>query len=185
MLKKISHPGHFVLLLLLAIGLTGCASVPMPRGSSKGYSSVRFIAPNQALGEDELPAFIEANRIIKETITDQMEKNGLKVVEQSSDLIVAYLIILQDNVSTAYCNQYYGYQDFSDIVDMAHKKGMKKNYPEHVQKRALVIDLIDAKTFKLVYRNYVISGTLVNLSEEERQARISKSVSQTLHDFFQ
>lgn len=184
MLKNISQIGRLVLLSLLAICFSGCTSVPMPKGSSKGYSSVRFIAPNAPLGEDENPKFVEANAMIKESIAVQMDKHGLKVVEGKADLIVAHLIILQDNTSTSYSNQHYGLQDFSDIVTLAHKEGMKKHYPESVQKRALVIDLIDAKTYKLVYRNYTLSGTLANLSEEERQAYITTAVSDTLEKFF-
>jgi len=184
MLIQLPRTGRLVLLSLLAICFSGCTTVPMPKGSSKGYSTVRFIAPNKALGEDESPAFIEANRMIKKSIASQMKNHGLQIVERNADLIVAHLIILQDNVSTSYSNQYYGYQNFSDIVTLAHKKGMKKHYPEHVQKRALVIDLIDAKTFKLVYRNYALSGTLANLSEQEFQEHINTAVTETLQNFF-
>ncbi len=184
MLIQLSRTGRFVLLSLLAICLAGCTTVPMPKGSSKGYSSVRFIRPNAPLGADETPTFVEANRMIKEAIATELEKNGLKVVDGNADLIVAHLIILQDNISTSYCNQYYGLQEFSDLVTLAHKKGMKKHYPENVQKRALVIDLIDTKTYKLVYRNYALSGTLANLSEEKRQAYTATAVAETLQQLF-
>jgi hypothetical protein len=184
MFTQLSQTGRFILLLLLAICVAGCTTVPMPKGSSKAYSTARFIAPNAPLGDDGDPEFVEANRMIKESIATQMEKHGLKIVEGNADLLIAHLIILQDNVSTSYSNQYYGYQDFSDLVTLAHKKGMKKHYPMAVQKRALVIDLIDAKTFKLVYRDYALSGTLVNLSEQERQAYINTAVTMTLQKFF-
>jgi hypothetical protein len=181
---QLSRTGRFFILLLLATSVAGCTTIPMPKGNSKAYSTVRFIAPNQPLGEDGAPEFVEANRMIKESIAAQMEKYGLKIVEGNADLIVAHLIILQDNVSTSYSNQYYGYQDFSDLVNLAHKKGMKKHYPVQVQKRALVIDLINAKTFKLVYRDYALSGTLANLSEQERRAYINTAVAETLQKFF-
>ena len=184
MSEKLCLARRFALLLLLVSFIAGCATVPMPKGSSKGYSSVRFIAPNAPLGEDASPRFVEANRMIKDAITAEMEKNGLQVVEGNADLIAAHLIILQDNASTSYCNQYYGTQDFFKIVSLAHKEGMKKDYPEHVQKRALVIDLIDAKTYKLVYRDYALSGSLANLSEQERQAYIDSMVNLTLQQFF-
>ena len=180
----ISNTVRLVLSALLAVCFAGCSTVPMPKGSSKGYSTVRFVAPNKPLADDDSPAFVEANRMIKKAIAEQMEQHGLQVVEGNADLIVAHLIILQDNVSTSYNNQYYGLQDFSDIVDLAHKEGTKKHYPEHVQKRALVIDLIDAKTYKLVYRNYVLSGMLANLSEADRQLHINTAVAQTLQQFF-
>jgi hypothetical protein len=184
MLVQLSRISRFALLSLLAIFVAGCTSVPMPKGSSKGYSTVRFIAPNKPLGDDASPGFVEANRMIKEAVAAQMETNGLQVVEGNADLIVAHLIILQDNASTSYCNQYYGLQDFFDIVSLAHKEGTKKHYPEHVQKRALVIDLIDSRTYKLVYRNYALSGTLANLSEQDRQVYINKMVAEALQQFF-
>lgn len=184
MLIQLSRTSRFALLSLLAITVAGCSTVPMPKGSSKGYSSARFIAPNAPLGNDDSPGFVEANRMIKKAVAAEMEKNGLQIVEGNADLIIAHLIILQDNASTSYSNQYYGLQEFSDIVDLAHKEGMKQHYPEHVQKRALVIDLIDARTYKLVYRNYALSGTLANLSEQDRQAYIDSMVGQTLQQFF-
>ena len=184
MLVQLSRISRFALLSLLAIFVAGCSTVPMPKGSIKGYSSARFIAPNAPLGDDGSPGFVEANRMIKEAVAAQMEKNGLQVVEGNADLIIAHLIILQDNASTSYSNQYYGLQDFFDIVDLAHKEGMKQSYPEHVEKRALVIDLIDAKTYKLVYRNYALSGTLANLSEQDRKTYIDSMVGQALQQFF-
>lgn len=184
MRMRVSQTGRFVLLTMLTVCFAGCTSVPMPKGSSKGYSTVRFVAPNQPLAEDKLPQFVEGHRMIKKAITAQMEQHGLQVVEQNADLIVAYLVILQDNVRTSYSNQYYGYQDFTDIVDLAFEKGSKKDYPEKVEKRAVVIDLIDAKTYKLVYRDYAISGPLAYLSAEDRQKVINEVVSKALQKFF-
>jgi hypothetical protein len=184
MLMQLSRTGRVIILIQLAVSIAGCTPGPIPQGSSKGHSTVRFIAPNAPLGDDGSIEFVEANRIIKESIAAQMEKHGLKIVEGNADLIVAHLIILQDNFSTRYSNQYYGYQDFSDLVALAHEEGTKKQYPMAVQKRALVIDLIDAKTFELVYRDYALSGTAVNLSDQERQAYINTAVAKTLQKFF-
>jgi len=182
--NRIIAAGRLLMLYLLAMCFAGCTSVPMPKGSSKGYSTVRFVTPNQPLAEDKLPQFIEAHRMIKQSIVDQMQQHGLKVVDQNADLLVAYLVVLQDNVKTSYSNQYYGYQDFMQIVDAAFKERLKKKYPEEVQERILVVDLIDAKTYKLVYRDYAISGAVANLSEADRQEVINKVVATALQRFF-
>ncbi len=184
MVKNNSRIGLFALPLLLAICLGGCASVPMPKGSSKPYSSARFIAPNQAGSGEESASFVEANQMIQAAIASQMEQHGIKIVKGNADLIIAHLIIFQNNVSTTYSNQYYGYQDFSKLVDLAHKKGVTGQNPEAFQRRALVIDLIDAKTFKLVYRDYSVTGTLANLSEKDREAQINDAVAAVLQKFF-
>jgi len=184
MVKNISRTGRFALPLLLAICIGGCASVPMPKGSSKPYSTARFITPNKANRQDESALFVDSNRMIQESIAGQMEKHGIQIVAGNADLIIAHLIIFQDNVSTSYSNQYFGYQDFSELVDLAHKKGVTGRNPEAFQKRALVVDLIDAKTFKLVYRDYSVAGTLANLSEKDRQAQIHQAVTEVLLKFF-
>lgn len=179
-----TRTARYILLPIAAVFFAGCTSVPMPKGSSKGYASVRFVAPNEPLGEDSLPRFVEAHAMIKAAIAEQMEKHGLQVVDRNADLIVAYLVILQDNVSTSYSNQYYGYQDFMDLVNLAHDKGMKKSYPEKVEKRVVVIDLIDAKTYKLVYRDFALSGSVAKLSEEDRGTHIQNVVAEALRKFF-
>lgn len=121
--------------------------------------------------------------MIQDSITRKMEAHGISMVEKNSDLIIAYLIIFQDNYSTSYSNQHYGYQDFSKIVDQAHIKGTAKQYPVHVEKRALVIDILDAKTFKLLYRDYAITGSLLNLPESEHQGQIDLVVAKALEKF--
>lgn len=156
----------------------------MPKGSSKGYSTVRFVTPNAPLGDDDTPRFIEANRMIKDAITDQMAQHGLQVVERNADLLIAYLIVFQDNVSTSYSNQYFGTRNFMELVDLAHRKGTQVNYPEKVLKRMVVIDLIDAQTNKLVYRDYALSGSVAQLSETDRQEHIYSVVEQALLKFF-
>lgn len=180
MIGKLSLTGLFAVLTLTLIG---CSSVPMPKGTSKGYTSARFVAPNEPLGNETLPEVIEGNRMIQQAITQQLEAGGIKMTEGPSDLIIAYLIIFQDNVSTTYSNQHYGYQDFTEIVDQAHLKGTATQYPVKVQKRAIVIDIIDAKTFKLVYRDYGLSGSLLNVPEEEHQAHIDLVVANALAKF--
>ncbi len=175
---------QFALLSVLAFCFAGCKSVPMPKGTSQGYSTVRYIAPNAPLAEDQLPRFVEAHRMIKAAVESEMENHGLKMVDQNADLIVAHLIILQDNVSTSYSNQYFGLKNFSELVDLAHKEGMKESYPEKVLKRAVVIDLMDAKTNKLVYRDYALTGSVAHLSEAERQEHIQNLVAQALQKFF-
>ena len=171
-------------LSILALCIAGCSSVQMPKGTSKGYSTVRFVEPNEPLAEDKLPRFVEGHRMIKTAITGELQKNGLKMVEQDAELIVAYLIVLQDNVSTSYSNQYFGYQDFMDLVDLAHEEGMKRSYPEKVEKRALIIDLIDAKTLELVYRDYAITGAAAHLSKEDQQKLVNEVVATALQQFF-
>lgn len=186
MVRRISLTGRLFLLLLLTVCLGGCSSVPMPKGTSKGYSTVRFINPKTAINADETERALTANRMIHEAITAQMENHKLKVVPQGdSDLVVAYLIIVQDNFSTTSINQYFGYRDdASDIVDKAHSKGLSGRQLERFKRGALVIDLIDAKTLKLVYRDFAVSGISSRDPDEVRQKKINEAAAEALQNFF-
>ena len=157
----------------------------MPKGTSKGYSSFRYIQPKKAVGLDGTEQSVELNQMIKESISSQMKAHGLQMGEgKDADLVVAYLVIMQDNFKTSNINQYYGYQDYTEIVELAHEKGMKDSFPEYVQKGALVIDLIDAETYQLVYRDFAVRGIQGDLSQDARREKIDKAVSEILQKFF-
>ena len=47
--------------------------------------------------------------MIKEAITGQFTKHGLAVQTDNTDLIVAFLLIIQNNASTTSINDYFGY----------------------------------------------------------------------------
>jgi len=184
--KIVSQTGRLFLFLLLTAGIGGCASIPMPKGTSKGYSTVRFIAPKTAIEADGREPALTANRMIHEAITAQMEDHGVKVVQQGeADLVVAYLLIIQDNFLTTSINQYYGYRDDgADILDRAHAKGISEKQLERFKRGALVIDLIDAKTLELVYRDYSVRAVNPRDPEEVRQTRVEDAVAETLQNFF-
>lgn len=185
-MDQISSLSRFLLTLFLLAAISGCSSVPMPKGTSKGYSTIRFINPKQAIEVDETERALAANRMIHEAITAQMEDHGLRVVQQDDvDLVVAYLLIVQDNVSTTSINQYFGSRDdASDIADKAHTKGLSGKQMERFKRGALVIDLIDAKTLKLVYRDYTVRGISSRDPDEVRQKKINEAVAEALQKFF-
>ena len=79
-------------------------------------------------------------------------------------------------------NDYFGYGRDSDaLLDKAHQKGaIDSKNPNPFLAGTLVIDVIDAKTYKLLYRNYVARQVLRNIPETERDERIQSAVDQAL-----
>lgn len=165
--------------------LCGCSSIDMPSGTSKGYSSARFIQPKPQPFAAADPS-AELNLRIQQSIAKEFEAHGLAVAAGDADLVIAYLVILQDNVMTTRLDDYYGYgQDAADIMDEAHKRGVVQNSRREAFARgAIVIDLVDAKSGRLVYRDYAVRDVWANVSEEDRQARIEEAVRQALAGFF-
>ncbi len=177
----------FLSLIFATAVLAGCASVEQPKGSSKGYSSVRFMRAKATL---DPPEFIDdseqANRLIQAAITDQFRANGIEFGGEDADLAVGYLLIVQNNASTGMVNDYFGYgRDSLEISELAHKRGvLEGNRPDYFEAGAIVIDLVDAKTNKLVYRNFAKRDLLENPSEAQRRQRINAAVAEALGPFF-
>ena len=190
MKRKIVTMGGLGLSVLLAVAVSSCSTIDMPKGSSREYSSARFIRVNPA---SKLHAAApsknkKVNAMIQEAITAQFEHNGLRMTENDADLIIGYLLIRQDNVSTAMVNDHFGYSRDSDkIINRAHELDVivKGGRTEAFEVGAIVIDLIDAKTNELVYRNYAKRDIVNNISDDAREERITGAVSEALSAFFQ
>ncbi|MEI6071511.1 MAG: DUF4136 domain-containing protein [Verrucomicrobiae bacterium] len=103
-----------------------------------------------------------------------------------ADLIIAYMLLRQENVSTTGNQDYFGYgRDAIAIMEEAHKRGvLKKSRPDAFDDGAIVIDLLDARTNKLIYRNYAKKAVAVGISDSARQARINSTVAEALTPFF-
>lgn len=175
-----------VLSLLLAVSVVGCASVDMPKGTSKGYSSVRFVDKSPGSGAAFAENSVDVNQIIHDAVADNFTAHGFEVGGSDAELIVAYLLILQNNVTTAAIGDYFGYNsDKSALADLAHKEGViKGRHREKYEAGAIVIDLVDAETQNLVYRNYAKRDIVRELPDDQREQRIHDAVNEALADFF-
>ena len=122
------------------------------------------------------------HKLIQNAITANLAAKDLTRVASSRNVIVAYLIILGNNVSTTDVNDYFGYGRDSDaLLDKAHEKGTIENKnPNRFTAGTLVVDVIDAKTYKLLYRNYVVRQVFRNVPADVRAERIQLAVDQAL-----
>ena len=177
--------------LLLALGLA-CAfssctpSIDMPKGSSKSYSSARLVfrAPNAR------PVTVAKERkvhsMIQKSLATQFSANGMPYGSASADLVVAYLVVYQETGMTTYFDDYFGSGRSPDeISDVAHERGViKGERPDYYQAAGLVIDVIDARTNKLVFRNVFKADVVQGGSDSARAQRINAGVAQALAPFF-
>ncbi|MBK1827471.1 DUF4136 domain-containing protein [Haloferula rosea] len=165
--------------------LTACGNrVDMPSGKSKGYTSARLVQT------DKKPDFADVdastNRMIQKALADTFRANGLQVKTSDADLVVGYLLLIQDNASTLLIDDYFGYgRDAEHIADVAHVRGVVENQrPDQFERGAIVVDVMDAKTNKLVYRNFAKRDIHKGLSDSVRQQRIQEAVNETMQKFF-
>ena len=167
--------------------LASCSTIDQPDGSSKGYLAARFaVTPNSSPSGPGLEDSPEVNGVIQEAIGKQFQSHGISFGSSETQLIVAYMLIRQDNVSTTMNNDYFGYgRDSIAILDEAHERGVIKNKrPDEFEAGAIVIDILDAKDNQLIYRHFAKRDLLEGADTATRNARINEAVAEALEPFF-
>lgn len=119
---------------------------------------------------------------IQQAITANLAQKGVARAEGGGDIKVAYLIIVGNNVSTMAINDYFGYnRDDADLMDKAHKAyTMDRKNPDYFEAGTLLIDVLDAQTFKLLMRNYVVRPIDRDAPADVRAQRIQAAVDEAL-----
>jgi len=174
-------------LAVLSSILVSCGpGIDLPKGTSKGYTSARLTQgnPNQPVVADPVQRGIHG--MIQSSLRRQFTAKGLAYGTANADLIVAYLVIYQETGMTASYDEYFGYGRSADaIVDRAHERGViESKRPDFFRRAGIVIDLIDRKTNKLVYRNFAAGDVSSGASDKTRAARIDAAIAQALAGFF-
>ncbi len=173
-------------LAVAAIALASCSnSIDLPKGTSKGYTSARLVKRNP--GQPATNATeAKVHHMIQKSLAASFSSHGLAYGKGDTDLTVAYLVIYQEPGMTARYDEFFGYgRDVDQITDHAHTRGALENKrPDYFQRAGILIDVIDSRTHKLVYRNFATGDVVRGASDATRAARIDSAVAQALTSFF-
>ena len=175
-------------LAALMLGISSCSTpqVKTPKGTSKGYSSARLVSTTPGVQSDAIEDSPEVHTIIQSAIRSNFAAKGMAFGGSSADLIVSYLLISQNPASTSMNQDYFGGgRDTTAIMEEAHKRGVIENKrPDDFEAEAIVIDILDAKTNELIYRDFATRDILENASDAVRASRINGAVAEALNSFF-
>jgi hypothetical protein len=182
-MKHLTLPALAVLSLVLASCGPG---VDLPKGTSKSYISARLTQRNPNLPAISKPTERNIHGMIQDSLRRQFIAKGLAYGSGNADLVVAYLVIYQEPGMTASYQDYFGYGRPADaITDRAHMRGaVESKRPDYFQRAGIVIDLIDSRSNKLVYRNFAAGDVVRSASDKTRAARIDTAIAQALTGFF-
>ena len=118
--------------------------------------------------------------MVQDAITQTLTAKGLTRATGRGEVEVGYLIIVADNASTAAYDENFGYgADATDLAELAHKHVAKSNRRDYFEVGALVIDLMDASSGRLLHRSYVHAEVL-DLPADQRATRIHRLVDSCL-----
>ncbi len=175
------------LLATLALCLASCSSqVDLPKGTSKGYTSARLVQRDPGLPAITDPTEQQVHRLIHDSLRRQFTARGIAWGGGSTDLIVAYLVLYQEPGMTARYDDYFGYgRQAQEITNLAHQRGtVESKRPDYFQRGAILVDVLDARTNKLVFRNYAGGDVVRGVAPGARAARIDAAVARALAPFF-
>jgi len=179
-------PFRTLIAAIACLGFVSCSNnVDMPKGTSKGYASARLIQRDPNLPAVTKPIQKQVHGMIQKSISKQFASKGMVYGKGDADLIVAYLVIYQEPGMTADFREYFGYgRNADDIAVLAHNRGALGSRSEYFRQAGIVIDVVDRRTNKLVYRNFAKNDVVKDASDSTRAARIDAAVAQALAPFF-
>lgn len=173
---------HGLLLIAAASLLAACSSSSTSRDTGPiRASTFSFINP----GHRPAPAFADQRAqvlsMIQADIAENLTGRGLTRVQDGSEVTVAFLVIAGNNASTAAISDYFGYgRDVGDLRREAHRAYTTSKNPNYFEAGTLLVDILDSKTSKLLWRNHITRPLLRSLPEAERPARLKQYVDELL-----
>jgi hypothetical protein len=178
---------HILATAFAALGLVSCVpNVDMPKGSSKGYTSARLIQRDQGLPAPSTAIEKQVHGMIQKSLEKTFTSKGMSYGKGDADLIVAYMVIYQEPGMTADYRDYFGYgRDAGEIATIAHARGVEKNNrTDYFKQAGILIDVVDTRTNKLVYRGFSKNDVIKGATDGTRAARIDAAVTEALAPFF-
>ncbi len=171
-----------VTLNLAILLVAGCTSTPTEVNTGPIHAtSFSFIAGGAQATPDFADKREQVHVMIQDAITRNLAEKGVSRVASGGDVIVAYLVVIGNNVSTEAIDTYFGIRrDTNELHDKAQAAYNSSKNPNEFEAGTLLIDIIDAKTFKLLERSHVTRALMPDATVEVRTENIQKAVDQAL-----
>lgn len=119
--------------------------------------------PNDARIDPE-----KASRRIRKAVIRHMAGRGFSIATyEKPDLLIAYEIALERALDPATVTSQF---DYSPTWNPEPEEG------EELEKGSLILDFVDARTRKLVWRGFANDKIVVDVTEEQREKRINAAV---------
>jgi hypothetical protein len=146
-------------------------------------STFAFVEPGFRPAPEYADKDAAVHAMVQQAITQTLNERGVhRATEPSqSDITVAYMIIVGNNATTTGINEYFGYGRDSDALQqIAHERYTGSANPNYFEAGTLIVDLIDTRTYKLLWRGHRSRPLQGDVPADTRAARIQKDVDELL-----
>jgi hypothetical protein len=177
--------------VLVALSFAGCAtsfqtgSELSPGSSLAKRSTFRFV-PDKSHGAAEAVASgPDWRAIIGQDILAELNAKGYRFFpNRTTDLLVAFHIVLVDNESVTTLDNYLGYPLTAGQAAQADlSRFQDPNHPGQASKGTLIIDFIDPKKKVLLWRGWAKTNVDLKQSGDKLQALAKEAVKEILAKF--
>lgn len=171
-----------ILLAVAVLALAGCSSTPTKVDTGPIHARTFSFVDR---GNRPAPGFADnrqaAHVMIQAAIAKDLAARGVTQVAAGGDVMVGYLIIIGNHVSTEAINDYFGYNEGAEALqEKAHDAYTNSKNPNDFEAGTLLIDITDGKNYRLLKRGYATRFLDPNATAEVRAERIQEVVDKIL-----
>ena len=168
--------GRIAALLALALTAVGCASLTIDSYVERGFELQRYRTFNWSLADAITTGDprLDNNRFFDEHVRMQVERQlasrGLEKTTTEPDVLVHYHASVAQKIDTRNLDAEYEYCDEADCKPYVYDAG------------TLFIDLVDARTNRLVWRGWA-AGSIEGMIDDQEwlEKRIDETVARILN----
>lgn len=174
-LRPLALAGLAALSLALLAGCSAIYDVRFDYDPSANLAGLKSYAhvppPADAPEKDHVRVSPLMDARVRASLDRALPMRGLTLdTAGAPDLLVGYFLVVEERVDWAWVSGYWGWGWW----------GPPQAYPYTYEAGTLVVDLVDAKTHKLVWRGSCSSDLLPSADPEKKQARIDAAVDHIL-----
>ena len=171
---------------LMLVLMAGCVSGIKvnndydPEADFAIYKQYAWYPSKQSVPADAFVSELVVNRIERAIDDGLIAKNMQQVPAGKEQFQVRVYLVIEDKLDVQTWNASYGYNRYND--PWGWNAGTETTVTQY-QQGTLIIDFVDAKTHKLVWRGTAASRLRNESSPEERQARVNEVVTAILSQY--
>jgi len=112
---------------------------------------------------------------LHDALLEELNKKGFALKKQKPDYLVGYAVAAGDKVNQLSLDAAYG----ADLVMPPIEPAAAIQYKQG----ALIVDIVDARKKRLLWRGAITAGIDLNVTEEQKQVRIRAAIAELLRHF--
>ena len=159
-----------------------------PKASFQGLKTYAWMARLASKPGDEEIYTPQLKSSVERAVVRELKRRGFTQTSSKPDFLVAWYAAVNDAVQNSTVDSYYGYAagggwDYRTAGTAAFVPGGMRIRAYHYEKGSLIVDVVDPKTKRPIWRGTASAEVFPKWSEGKRRARIDTAVGMLLEEF--